>query len=321
VRNQRNWIIGIVISGVALLIAFWGINPSRFWSALSGAAYLLVLPVAGLMVIGLFARARSWNILLKGSVSWYRSFEALNEGYLLNNVLPLRLGELARAYLVTKGGAISMGASTATVLLERLIDAAVSLLGLLLALPFVVRSDWVVYSAALAGVIIVVGILGVVIVSRSPKATAAMIAKLPLPGLKHLASNFMSGLEGVLQLRILAGATFWSLIAWVTTWEQIFIIMSMFGIRESFLALPFISGIVAFGAAIPSSPGAIGVFELSTVAGLTALGHAREDGLGVAIIWHGIQVVMTSIFGSMALAKEGDTLSELAQKVRTRLSP
>lgn len=319
-RIRRNWIIGIVISGITLIIAFWGINPARFWSALGEAEYLLILPVAGLMVIGLFSRARSWNILLQGSVSWYRSFEALNEGYLLNNVLPLRLGELARAYLVTKGGTISMGASTATVVLERLIDAAVSLLGLLLALPFVVRVDWVVNSAMLIGIGLMVGLLGMLIVTRSPRATSRLITKLPLPGLKHLASNFMSGLEGLLKLRVLAGATFWSLIAWVTTWAQIFIIMSMFGIRESFLALPFISGIVAFGAAIPSSPGAIGVFELSTVAGLTALGHAREDGLGVAIIWHGIQVVLTSVFGSMALAKEGDTLTDLARKVRSRLS-
>jgi hypothetical protein len=308
-----------LISGAALIVVFWGINPARFLNAMGDANYLLVLPVVGLMIVGLFSRARSWNILLKGSISWYRSFEALNEGYLLNNVLPLRLGELARAYLVTKGGGISMGAATATVVLERLIDAAVSLLGLLLALPFVVRVDWVVNSAVLVGFGILVGMLGVLLISRSPGTTARLIARLPLPGLKHLAGDFMSGLEGLLQIRILVRATLWSLIAWVTTWAQIFIIMSMFGIQESFYAIPFISGIVAFGAAIPSSPGAIGVFELSTVAGMTALGHAREDGLGIAIIWHGIQVVMTSAIGAMALAKEGDTLADLAQKVRTRL--
>ena len=119
-----------------------------------------------------------------------------------------------------------------------------------------------------------------------------------------------------MDLRILVKAAFWSLMAWGTTWLQLWILLAMFGIHGSLIVSLFVSGVIAFGAAIPSSPGAIGVFELSAKAGLLVFGYPSEAALSFAIVTHILQLTITGIFGGWGLAREGRTILDLASKTQ-----
>jgi len=319
VEKSRNWLVGIAISVLALVIAFWGIKPERFFDALSEANYILLFPAAFVILLGLIARARSWQTLLRGQVSLRRTFDALNEGYLLNTVLPLRMGELARAYLVSQ--TMETGASfvLATVLIERIIDSLVSLIGLLVALPFVIVPDWT--QNLVRGVILILGILliFIVILISQRKKLIILLKRLPgggFWGLDNAADEFIGSLNLLMDLMILLKAAFWSLMAWATTWVQLWILLTMFGIHGSLIVSLFVSGVIAFGAAIPSSPGALGVFELSAIAGLLVFGYPREVALSFAIVTHFLQLSMTGAFGAWALAREGRTILDLATKTQ-----
>ncbi|MGD8555527.1 MAG: lysylphosphatidylglycerol synthase transmembrane domain-containing protein, partial [Anaerolineales bacterium] len=149
------WVVGILISLAALVVAFWGVQPGRFLNKIAQANYVYLIPSALLLLLGLLARARSWQVLLGDQVGFGRAFSALNEGYLLNNMLPLRLGELGRAYMVSQGQPIGSAKALATVVMERIIDVVVSLAGLLLALPFVVAPQWARDVAWAAGGVLV----------------------------------------------------------------------------------------------------------------------------------------------------------------------
>lgn len=320
-RKARNWLIGAAISLLALVIAFWGIQPSRFVSVLQQTNYLMLFPSALLLALGLLARARSWHVLMGDAVPYRRAFDALNEGYLLNNVLPLRLGELARAYLVSQGGEISASGALATIVVERLIDIVVSLAGLLGALPFMVSPDWALDVAmgvglALVGVVIVLALL---LFKRD--TVARLMRRLPargLWGISDVVDRFLDAIDALKSHpKRLLKASFWSMVAWMTNWLMIWLLLAAFGEVASAVVPFFISGVVAFGAAVPSSPGAIGVYELSAVAALSVFGYSREVSVGVAILAHGLVLALPSILGAIALAREGHTLTSLATRAQS----
>jgi uncharacterized membrane protein YbhN (UPF0104 family) len=320
-RKARNWLIGAAISLVALVIAFWGIQPGRFVSVLRQIDYLLLIPSALLLAAGLLARGRSWHVLMGAAVPYRRAFDALNEGYLLNNVLPLRLGEFARAYLVSQGGDISASGALATIVVERLIDIVVSLAGLLGALPFMVSPDWASNVAVGVGVglIGVVAVLVLVVFKR--ETIVHLLRRLPAHGLWGMgdaADRFLSALGSLKShpMRLIRAA-FWSMIAWMTNWLMIWLLLAAFGEVASPVVPFFTSGVVAFGAAVPSSPGAIGVYELSAVAALSVFGFSREVSAGVALLAHGLVLALPGILGAIALAREGHTLSSLASKAQS----
>ena len=318
-EKTRNLLIGVAVSGIALVIAFWGVKPERVLDALSGANYALLIPAALTIFLGLLARSRSWQILLSNKISLRRTFDALTEGYLLNTVLPFRLGELARATIVSQVLGSSAGSILATVLVERVIDTVVSLGGLIIALPFLIGPTWTTNLVWGVGAILLLIIVCVAILLSQRKRLIAILEKLPgggFWGLDEAADEFIGGLESLMDLNTLLLAGFWSLVAWATTWLQLWLLLRMFNIHGSLVVSLFVSGVIAFGAAIPSSPGAVGVFELSAIAGLLVFGYPRESALSFAIVVHLLQLSMTGIFGAWALAREGRTIHGLANRTQ-----
>jgi len=87
----------------------------------------------------------------------------------------------------------------------------------------------------------------------------------------------------------------------------------------TFRALLFVPGVIAFGSALPPSPGAIGVFEIAAVAGLLVFGYERETALSIAILWHGMQLLTTAILGGWGLSRQGRSLGDLIRKVQSLL--
>jgi uncharacterized protein (TIRG00374 family) len=318
-KKTRPILFGLLISLSSLVIAFWGVKPERLMNAISGAEYIYLFPILFMILLGLLARARSWQILLSNKISIARAFDALNEGYLLNNILPFRLGEVGRAYLVSQHIEIGIGPIMATVVLERLIDASVSFLGLLLALPFVLSPYWITGVLLGVGGLLVVGV-GILVIMPSQRARMIrLLQKIPgarFLGLDIVAEGFLSTLQDLSRSPRIIQAGIWSLIAWATAWVQFSLFLRMFRLEGSLFESLFVLGVIAFGAAIPSSPGALGIYELSAMAGLMVFGIGREDALSVAIAAHVVQLAVTSGFGAWALGRDGQSILSLASKVQ-----
>ncbi len=314
--------LGLLVSAAALAGAFWGVRPERFLQLLLQADYLYLLPAAVLILLGLAARARSWQTLLGEGVSLRRAFSALNEGYLLNNVLPFRLGEVGRAYMVSRRSRVSAAEALSSVLVERIIDVVVSLSGFIVAFFFVVSPGWAHQVAWAAGGTLVVALAGVLFLVSRRHQMRRLLEQLPRRWLRlgRLADAFVGGLgRQMSEPRRLARAAFWSTIAWGTAWLQLWFLLKAFGSTGTAIVSLFVLGVTAFGAALPSSPGAIGVYELSTVAGLMVFDYPREVALGVAVLSHGLQLGIMSLLGAVALARDGETVLGLAGEAQALL--
>jgi uncharacterized protein (TIRG00374 family) len=319
VRKKRNWGLGILVSSIALIIAFWGVQPARMINVLADANYLYLIPIVILVILGLATRARSWQVLMDEQVSLRQSFKALNEGYLLNTVLPFRLGELARAYLISREGQISSGHALAAVVAERFVDAVVCLIGLLIALPWIVNPQWANNVAFGITAVLVAALAIFLIIAYKRDKIQAILARLPKGGLWKLVDTigeFFEGLELFQKPTLLGRAAFWSLMAWWTAWLSLAMTIRMFGLESNWIVWLFVSGIIAFGAAVPSMPGAVGVYELSAVTGLMIFGYSQETALSIAVLGHMVQLAITAFLGAAGLTSEGETIAGLAAKTR-----
>ncbi len=114
----------------------------------------------------LFVRGVAWRTLLQNKATYDQVFFTVNEGYLLNNVLPFRLGEVARAFLLSYKARMSFWEVLPTIVIERVLDLAFAV-GLLLAtLPFVVEASGAQQLAFGSGSIVVVGLVFLYLLAR-----------------------------------------------------------------------------------------------------------------------------------------------------------
>ncbi len=318
-KKLRNWIFGAAISLAALVVAFWGLQPARIIEVFGRSRPIFLLPAALMLLLGLLARARSWHVLLGRQTDYARAFWALNEGYLLNSVLPLRLGELGRAYSVSRNAAVSGGMALSTVVVERLIDVAVSLAALVVSLAFIATPNWAGDVAALGGVLLGGGVIAAAFLIMTRERLPKLVARLPGArrfGLVKRVQAFAAGFGEVAEVGRLARSGLWSTLAWVTTWVQMAFVFRMFGLEGSAIIYVFVTGVTAFGAALPSSPGALGVFELALVAAMRVVGYEQVDGVSVAVTVHALQVIITGGLGAIALAREGESILGLARRAQ-----
>src|SRR5690606_30698054 len=95
-------ILGTIVTFVALYFIATQLNLELFWQAWTSANYWYVLPCMLLLFLGLVTRAFRWRVLLNGELPFNRTFSIMNVAYLVNGVLPLRIGEVARVYLVSR---------------------------------------------------------------------------------------------------------------------------------------------------------------------------------------------------------------------------
>ncbi len=121
------------------------------WESLRTANYLYLVPTLATIFLSHFLRAFRWRYLLDPirRVDTKSLLSSLLIGYAANVVTPAHLGEILRAYILSKKRALSMSAILATVVMERIIDVFSLLALMALALAIYPFPDWVVKSGTI----------------------------------------------------------------------------------------------------------------------------------------------------------------------------
>ena len=161
VAGIRRWLPGLIISSIAIILLIRFSNWQGVLDALSLMNLKWLVFTIIFYLLGLIFRALSWMTLLQNKASFGRVFITLNEGYLLNNIFPFRLGELGRAVILSQATGMSSFFVISTIIIERVYDVAIAA-GLLLAtLPFVLglEGGQMIASVVLTLVILVLVIL------------------------------------------------------------------------------------------------------------------------------------------------------------------
>jgi uncharacterized protein (TIRG00374 family) len=321
-KDWKNIIPGLVVSAICLVVVFYFIDPNQLLQALQLADYRLVL-AAFLVSLGwLLVRGMVWRTLLQNKASYSQVFFTVTEGYLLNNLLPFRLGEVARALLLSQKAGMGFWGVLSTIVIERILDLAMAAGLLFITLPFVVGASWAAEAALGAAGLVLVGLLVLYLLARYRAWAIRLYEKIGgrWPILLKIGGGritaFLNGLSVLTDGALFLKAIGWSVTNWLVALAQYYLLMLAFFPHAKLLWAAFALGVAALGIAAPSSPGALGVLELSIVGALALFGLNSSTALAYAITSHVFNYLSNGLLGSYALAKDGESLTGLYQRVR-----
>jgi len=330
---RRLWqgLAGIAISVLFLYWALRGVSPAAFFRELRRANLWLFLASAAVATLTFPARAARWRIILAArspGVPWSPVWRATAIGFMANNVLPARAGELARVYAGSRLVGIPFAASLGTAAVDRVFDGLIVILLMAVGIasadfPSAVSVGGTSIStvAAWTGVafILLLGFLFVLVhAPRAGLTWGAAVLRRTLSArvaewIVEVARGFIEGLSVLRAPRDFARVVVWSVAVWLINGAAFYCGFLAFHINGLPLTAPLLlQGIVAIGVAIPSSPGFFGVFEAASRVSLGLYGvpgvAAASFALGTHLGWF---VPITAI-GLYYLARSGLSLRDIS---------
>ncbi len=314
-------LLGLAVSAVALALvlrwAGWGQLGEALLRVQVGTLLLGVL----VFLVSMLARVACWKVLIGRPVGFGRVLAALNEGYLLNNVLPWRMGELGRAILLGRQPGLSAPLVLSSIVIERLYDMILAVGLMIVLLPLASGAVWATRAAWIGALAIALALACVAFALRRPQTVEALVARLPGPtaAWQRLWESFRDGLA-VLQTPLRLALSFaWMLASWGLALVEYWLVLRSVLPAAQPLWAGFMLAATLLGVAVPSLPGYVGVFEAAGVAALSVFDVPPDQALAAALVLHGMVYSIASLIGAAALVLDGDTLTGLYHQARTYL--
>jgi uncharacterized protein (TIRG00374 family) len=320
-KRWQFW-LGVVISLAFLYIALRGLQLGEMLSALGSANYWWLIPGVAVYFLAVWVRAWRWHYLLRPvkSVPTRKMFPIVAIGYMGNNIYPARAGEVLRAVVLKRRTGVSVSASLATVIVERVFDGVVMLAFVFLNLPELARLQ---VTSGFIGNIQTLAIWGAGIFSAA-LAFFLLAAMFPLqaerivdwlaqrlvPGrfrqpLTSLAYRFLSGLECLRSPREALMIFLTSVVIWLLETGKYWFVMLAFPFKVRFFTLMLMNGIVNLATTIPSAPGYVGTFDAPGIAVLTAYGVEHALAASYTLVLHVALWLPITLLGAYYLTREG----------------
>jgi uncharacterized protein (TIRG00374 family) len=311
-------LIGLAISIGAGYFALRHVSLHAVWSALREAHYWYLIPAFAAMAVGVGFRVQRWRAMFpkESRPAFAPTFWAFVLGLFANNVLPARLGELARMAALSRETGLRRTQVLTTIVLERVFDLAA--LGLLAActLPFApsgsLRRNLTLATIVIFAVI-AVGLLALASV-RIRVLGARLVRRLPVIGGargERTIGSLRAGMDSLRDRRALAIVLAWSLASWIALAVSNWFVLSMFDTGAPWHAAVISVLATNLAMVVPSSAASIGVFEVAARASLTLYGVPAALALSFALVLHAVNVVPTLPIGAIALARVGLSGREL----------
>lgn len=295
-------VVAVVLAAVLLVLAFRGVN----WAAMGTRLRQGRLDVLALAFVTVttsyFLRGLRWRILLSADrpVGPLTTFWGTTAGYLGNNFLPARAGELIRSALVARKTGIGVSYVLATALVERVLDVGALVListAAVAALGTATMPAWLVAATRVMAVLAVGGILVFFVLPRIQPQLERLLGRIVrAEGLRQrlseLLAQAMLGLRAVQSVRRASGFVALTGLIWLADAISMIIVARAFSLA---LALPQALLLVAalgLSSAAPSTPGYVGIFQFVAVTVLAPFGFARDEALAFIL---GAQAVMYAV--------------------------
>ena len=297
-------------------------NLAELWQAMATAHWIYIVAVGALYMLGLALRAWRWHLLLpRGTLNYGQSFAAMMVGYMANNLLPLRMGELYRAQVVWQMCGLSRSAALGTIVLERTLD-------LFFFLPFIAGAMLLyplpsaLKTAGITGAVVILCLVVFLIWmvfqrQQAMSAIQSMLSVLPLRFRDKaiaLFDKFTIGLSALRDLKLCLRLTVYSLALWIVYSVVMYLMllaMDLMGpdtpniAKDPLAASLVLLVITTIGFVTPSAPGAVGTYHGVTVLGLSLFGVPGDEAAGFAILLHAMNFLPLTGIGLFYFWQQG----------------
>ena len=305
--------LGMVSSAFFLALALRNVSFAELLKALAQANYFFLIPSLILTFLVYSCRAIRWHYMLMPikPVKISQLFNITVIGFMANNILPIRIGELVRAYILGKREHLSKSLAFATIIIERLLDG-LTILSFLIPIVLLFSFPRWLKETGVVLLILYLGVIGfLLLLNFFSQKLIQIFEKLVSPFSPWLAQRLgrmlMSFCEG-LKIFKTKKQVFWifcfSCFIWVGSSLILMVFLYAFQINVPFYAPFLLLVIIATGVAIPSSPGFIGTLQFFCVTGLALFGVPKSESLAYSIVYHASQYIPVTLLGFFFMWKE-----------------
>jgi glycosyltransferase 2 family protein len=309
--KKKQWItlLGFAISILFLYLSLKDIRLHDIWETLKRAD----LKYAFLPLLFIFGAASGasyrWARVSGTGVHFHETLTALLIGLFINNVLPARIGELARGYVLSRKKDYSFTYAFSTVLVDRFFD----LTGLLLLTFFFFPREQLPPRIS-QGIYLIIGlaivcIIGILVLSRERFANplSSRLMKVEKPFLTKFAGtilNIQENLKRITSPLLILLCVAISFSTWFCMSLALYMVILALGVKIDFAYVPFVCALLNMGITIPSSPGYIGLYQFLLVYLLSLFGVPKYEAFAVSILYHASWYIPYTIIGFLLLLRE-----------------
>ncbi len=315
-RSLLAW-SGILVSLLFTYIAARDVDFDLAWDALRESNYLYVFPALAALAVGAFLRVLRWRYVFRresrpgtGDLA-----HALLIGYLFNNVLPARAGEAARVVALHQRAGASRLETVGTITLERVFDILSLLTLLFVAIPFLPEVTWLRRAALLAAIVVAFLLALTIVLARFGDRPVRLLLR-PLARLPRVSGeraeqagvNLTVGFAALRDLKLAVVAFALTTLSWLAIAVSAWTLFFAFDLDLGFGAGLLVVVATNLAQVLPSSPGAVGVFEAATQVALRTFDVGDSVGLSYAVVLHAVNFFPFLIVGYLALHRHAGLL-------------
>lgn len=323
-KQQVSFILGVVGSLFFLWVGFRGLNIGELWDIMRHIRWGWIVGAIPVYFVAVYILTWRWYFLLRPVQDVPASvlFPVVVIGYMANNLLPLRLGEIMRAYVLKREAQTPIMPTLTTILVERVFDGLVMLTFIFTALLFVDFKEPTLRWVIIVTTPLFFGALAVFFGLAASPATARRIytplVERLVPIVLHerifkLADDLMRGFDSLRSKRALALVIVFSLWSWTVESSTYWIVMQAFDFQVSFTVLLLVVGFGNLSTILPSTAGYIGTFHAVAILTLTAFGVERAVAGSYAIVMHATLWLPITSAGMVYLVRLGLRWSDFRQ--------
>jgi len=307
VNRTIKFVLGVLISVIGLYYAFRQINFWELWISIKNVNFILIILAIVILLLSNVIRAWRWQILVKpiNDVSFEPAFSSIMIGYFGNSVLPFRMGEFLRAYVVADKTSLTASTAFGTIVIERILD--------FIGLSAVILLIMTVYPLKTIGGSIIIGVIVlsltafifIFLFSGFKSTLLVKIEKLSLLRFGLLRKillfikNILDGATTIRATNKLGIILLYTLIIWIMYYCSTYLATIATGIELEWFGFGVLLISTTLAISIPAAPGYVGTYHAAAVYILTNLFNVgRLDAQAAAIILHAVGTIPIVIIGA-----------------------
>jgi len=326
VNKYLKLLLGFVLSAAGLYYAFRKLDWAVFLEQLTQVHLIWIFLAIILMVYSVWIRALRWKLILEPieSIDTHTLFGSCMIGYFGNNVLPFRLGEILRAYSISRNRSISVSSAVGTLILERLLDmlGLITLMGFLMMIyPLTGWVNGIAYGIIFGTICLFVIILLFGKISNEHQSKIQNFVDRHsgiTQKIYQFLLNIMDGLTALKNTKHVYLIIFYTIVSWAIYYIDAWMIAKALQVDIGLIGIGIVLVTATLSIIIPAAPGFIGTYHAAIVyVGTTVFALTLSKAQAFAIIIHSIGFVPFVLIGSIYFFKSSMHLSDIQKKTES----